>query len=295
MTDFKNLIIDSPQPQTLATRRLFNYLLRNALKSISAELTFKIKFKVLAGVFSLKDPTPDQLEKATTLLMRTLVKVQSDRKKITFPMLGEVAIDIKESLLLYTFPEHSREIYQNPILLEQCLIQAHFTRKYSRLLYDLLAEQHFLFNRKSYEIDIQALRDYLGVTPKKMINFSDFYRFVLEPSIEELSDYSSFGVKIEARKSGCKVTHINFYFELKRDLSNIKNAITVIPPARPKLNFNATQQALYTEILNAPIKKRRSYFNQAQKNAAQHKVALDIRLLDLPDMWLKWLSIQTSP
>lgn len=289
LIDYNDIYVEVPQPLTLATRRLFNYLLHFALTKNTNNYKFETSFETLAGVFSVDPPQVDQLSQAVKLLMRTLINVQFHDKVLTFPMLAGATINGTSKKLSYTFSENSKEIFHSPILLEHCLIQAHFTYKYTNLLYKLLAPKYFLTNTDHFKISIEKLRDYLNIQQNKLINFADFSRFVLTPAIMELNAYSSFALEIETQSSGRKITEITFKFIARRHVKELAKPISVIPPMRPRFNLTVDQQKLYSDILNAPIKKRQAYFKKACKAAEKHNTTLDIALLDLPDVWMKWL------
>lgn len=289
LIEYKRISVLSSEVLTLANRRLFNYLLHNAFGNACKKLYYEVDFGYLKGVFGVDKPSDKQLDQATHLLMRTLVKIQTINNVLLFPLLTEVSIDTEKETLHYAFSKLGYKTFSVPVLLEQCLIQAHFIHKYTSLIYELIAPRYYLNQDNKFEIDIQKLREYLGIEDRKLTNFSDFSRFVLQPSIKELNAHANFYLEILPHRIGRKVTRLSFNITAQRKISNLDDPLSIIPPMRPKLNFSGEKKELYAKILNSPTKDRQSYFDQAISNAREKDKSLDERFFDLPDLWLKWL------
>lgn len=179
-------------------------------------------------------------------------------------------------------------------MLEKCLIQAHFTAKYSNLLYELLANYYYA-GENNFQIETEDLRARLKVSNDKMPNFTDFNRYVLMPALDEIHCYASFAVKTDVQRQRRKITHVQFTFTSKTPLSKMKDIKSVVPPKRPPLFIeNPAEQFALAFLLNAATEKRRAYFLKAQQRAAaklNKKPALAIpeQDFDRPDLWYQWV------
>lgn len=286
----KNLLLSSTISLTLADRRLYNYLLHNAFDSLAKKLNYTIKLTDLEGVYGTGLPPIERLKESLRRLMRTLVEFETTSNQwIITSLLEKASLNEREEQLCYSYPSTCQHLFVNPFTLEKCLIQAHFTQKYSNLLYEILSEAHF--NKKtSLILEIADLRSRLQIADTKFKNFSDFERFVLSPALEEINSYASFAVKFTAQRKGMKVTHIQFEMKSKKNISNLEDAKQIIPPKRPRFFIdNPALESAYAYLLNAATKERRKYFNLACKLAAKKKINIDEETFDRPDLWFKWV------
>ena len=288
-SDINDIYVDLPCPLTLATRRLFNYVLRALLSGSPKNLACELAFDALAGVFAISTPRADQLLLAGRVLQRSLLVLDQSSLITTLPMLASLTVAESQQSVRFSFSKQSLVIYQEPLLLESCLMQLHFVCKYSAKLYNLLAPYYFQDSQQECCISLVKLRDLLGVDAEKLVNFADFLRFVLRPAVTEINDYASFAIEVEPVRSGRKIAEVKFIITAVREFVAITNSLQVIPPKRPPLRFNEKARALYAEILNAPIKKRMDYFKRAVESAKQQGKVLPRNLLDLPDAWLRYL------
>jgi plasmid replication initiation protein len=169
------------------------------------------------------------------------------------------------------------------------LIQAHFTQKYSNLLYEILASAHYA-GGQYIAIDIADLRSRLQLPENKLVNYSDFDRFVLTPASREINSHASFATKYHTERKGMKVTRVVFEMTNKRNISQLESAIHVIPPKRPRLFIDDPEiEAAYAYLLNAETNERRKYFDMACRRAMKNKQAIDEGVFDRPDLWFKWI------
>lgn len=284
--------ISSPVGLVLADRRLFNYLLLHALSLPEKSEGYHVSFDELAGIFSSKAPDPFRLSHGIERLLKVTIKVSGsgpDEDIDITNLLSSARIDVKNAVLSYAFSPVARMIYDDPKLLEYCLIEAHFEYKYSQLLYKVLAEQAFSVNKNtSFSIEMVQLRECISIEKDKLKNFNDFDRFVLTPAINEINLYASFIVTVEPVKQGRRVAALNFSFQRKRSIKNKKNPIGVIPVHRPKITIkNPEEERAYAYLLNATTKERKQYFNIALKEAKKKKLSLGLDALDTPDVWFE--------
>ena len=286
----EHLLLSSSIDLTLSDRRLYNYLLHNAFDNLDKQLDFKIDLNDLIGVYGTGLPPIDRMKESIRRLMRTLIEFQAGPTTwLITSLLERAEIDESKSLLYYSYPIYCRQLYASPFILEKCLIQAHFTQKYSNLLYEVLSEAHFS-NQQTLTLEITDLRTLLHITENKLSNFSDLERFALTPALTEINSYASFAVKFHTERKGMKVTHLIFDIQSKRNLFDIHDGKHIIPEKRPRFFIdNPELEKAYADILNAETKERRKFFELAIKHAAKKKQTLDEEIFDRPDLWFQWI------
>lgn len=287
MTDnITELLLTSSEPLTLADRKLYNYLLRHAYDQLQTTTQFSMPLTELCGVYGTKVPTSAQLTASTRRLMiTTITYLKKTDKQITQQVVPLLAgVTVSEQRIQYEYSQLIIDILTNPLHLERCLIQAHFIYKYSNLLYELLATTHYAGNNE-HTVEIGELRKILRIPDNKMPNFTDFNRFVLTPSVKEINCYASFATHYEMLRKGRKVTHLNFIFNSKVNISAQQSAKAVIPPRRPNLFIeDPNLEWTYAFLLNTDTPTRRKYFEKALKTK-QGQAHLTEADFDRPDSW----------
>ncbi|ABS77142.1 RepB family plasmid replication initiator protein [Coxiella burnetii] len=288
--DIGRLLLSSPIALTLSDRRLYNYLLHNALDVLSKRLSFTISMTGLAGVYGVRLPPIDRLKESLRRLMRTLIEYETAPGKwTTISLLDKAELDETEGQLYYCFSVDCRWLYSDPFTLERCLIQAHFIQKYTHSLYELLASAHYA-GQSTLSIEIMDLRGSLQISDNKLINYSDLDRFALIPAVKEINAYASFAVKYHTQRKGMKVTKVIFEMTTKRNIAFAGEAKQVLPPKRPRLFIdNPDSERAYAYILNAQTKERRRFFELAKKRALKQKQKIQEEAFDRPDLWFRWI------
>jgi len=84
--------------------------------------------------------------------------------------------------------------------------------KYAIRLYELLRRYTDTGFRTDYLLE---LREKLGVEKKEYTRFFDFERFVLKPAIKEINEKTDLEVSYKKKKTGRKITHIEFTIKQK--------------------------------------------------------------------------------
>ncbi|VVC77168.1 hypothetical protein AQUSIP_24950 [Aquicella siphonis] len=285
----QNLFLASSTPLTLADRRLYNYLLHNAFHHFLKQDSFKILLTELIGVYGAGLPPLERLKESFRRLIRTLIEYEVDGKWNITSLLEKAELDEKLEQVTYSYPVECKMLFKDPIILEKSLIQAHFTQKYSNLLYEILATAHYA-KKSTLSLEITDLRSRLHIHEGKLTNFSDLDRFALVPAIKEINSYASFAVKYFTKRKGMKVTDVIFEMTSKRDISNTEN---VIPPKRPRLFIdNPDMERAYAYLLNAETDERRKFFDLARKTAEKKNKRITEEEFDRPDLWFKWVERQ---
>ena len=212
---------------SLADRRTWNLLLVNAwgdrLEDPTAD--FKISLHELRGLHDSNDRVRASLAKlqSTRIFAR-----MPDGKSRTVQMLGACDIDDDDrvdGMLVYDFHRklvpllRASEIYAR---MEMKVISA-FGSKYALALYEALALRINL-NRSVEEIDIEALRHWLGVENGKLDRYPDLNRFAIQPAVHEVNALSPFSVSIEPIKRGKKVAAVRITWAKKQPFSPAEQA-----------------------------------------------------------------------
>ena len=207
---------------SLIDRRMWNLLLANAWDNRLEDPTadFTIDLRELRGLHRSNERIKAALEK----LQKTLVVARMpDGKTRTVQMLG--ATDLEESdrtpgVLTYDFHRkivpllRRSEIYTR---MEIKVLSA-FTSRYGLSLYEVLSSKINL-RKTSEEVDMETLRQWLGVQPGRLLQWSNFRRKALEIAVREVNALSPFDVTIQPVTVGRKVTGVIFTWAKKEPFS----------------------------------------------------------------------------
>jgi plasmid replication initiation protein len=212
---------------TLADRRTWNLLLVNAwgdrLEDPTAD--FYIALRELRGLHNANDRIRPCLEK----LQKTLIKARMpDGTTRTVQMLGGTDIDDDEredGILKYDFHRklvpllRASEVYARM----QVKVLSAFTSKYGLSLYEVVSARINL--RKSTEtVDVETLRQWLGVEMGKLDRWPDLNRKALRPAVREVNALSPFEVEAEPVTRGRKVVQVRLSWSKKEPFSPAEQA-----------------------------------------------------------------------
>ena len=109
----------------------------------------------------------------------------------------------------------------------QLKVYLSFKYIYSSILYDILKSvAAFNFSKTKnyihqYNIKLDNLREKLGIKQDSYKNFSDFRRFVLIPSLEEISKHSDIVADNTIEKKGRRVENIIFTVQFKSPMERM--------------------------------------------------------------------------
>lgn len=286
----RKLLLSSATDLTLSDRRLYNYMLHNSLAKLSKQQDFAIPLTDLIGVYGIGLPPVDRLKESLVRLIRVMIEFEyASVKWVITSLLARAELDVAAEKIFYSFSSDCCRLFTNPSILERCLIQAHFTQKYSNLLYEILSEAHYA-KQTNIALEIADLRSRLYVPANKLVNYSDFERFALIPAVNEINSYASFAAKFHTERKGMKVIRIVFALTSKKDIAEITDAKQVMPPKRPRFFIEDPElEQAYAYLLTAETKERRKFFDIACRYAARKKIALDEEIFDCPDLWFKWI------
>jgi len=211
---------------TLADRRTWNLLLQNAWDGDMADPTidFEIPLRSLRGLHDSNDRLRESLRK----LQKTLVTVRIPKGGTrTVQMLGATDIfdsDRTEGLLKYDFHRKLVPILRDSEIYTRLDVKilSSFTSKYALSLYEIISSKINL-SYNSQIIDLETLRNWLGIEDGKLRVWNDLRRYALEPAIKENNALSLFDCRYEiSRKTGRKVTEIEIFWGRKQPLSEVE-------------------------------------------------------------------------
>lgn len=142
-----------------------------------------------------------------------ILPVAPGREKL-FRWIDDAEIDYKEGVLYIKLAESLRPYYLN--LTEkfapyQLGYTVSFRSKYSYVLYEFLKSNEF---KQFFYYDVEKAKKEWAY--EKYKNFADFKRFVLDPAISEINEFTDINVKYEAEKVGKTYTNLHFFIEKKR-------------------------------------------------------------------------------
>ena len=219
--------IEGAEGWTLADRRTWNQLLVNAWSDRLEDPTavFEIPLAELRG----SHDSNDQLRASLRTLQTTLVcAAGGGGEEMTVQMLGGTNLDRSDrqrGVLRYEFSKmlvpilRDSEIYTR---MEVKVLSA-FTSKYALSLYEALAARINL--RKTTEtVEVDRLRQWLGVAHGKLKRWQDLRRKALEPAVREVNAYSPIAVEAEPVKRGRKVAAVKLSWSRKKPFSPAEQA-----------------------------------------------------------------------
>ena len=212
---------------SLVDRRTWNLLLVNAwgerLEDPTAD--FYISLRELRGLHD----SNDRLRLSLRKLQQTLVSAKMpDGSTRTVQMLGGTDMDDDgrtDGVLKYDFHRklvpllRDSEVYAR---MEVKVLSA-FTSKYALGLYEVLASKVNM-RRQSEVVDVDTLRQWLGVEQGKLNRWPDLKRKALTPAVDEVNGLSPFSVEAEPIKRGRKVVQVRLSWAKKEPFSPSEQA-----------------------------------------------------------------------
>lgn len=212
---------------TLTERRAWNLLLVNAWGEDldRAGAIFSIELRELRGLHDSNDRIRPSLRR----FQQTLVDARlANGKTRTVQLLGATDMDAEDredGILVYDFHPKLIELLRDSELYArmQMKVIASFNSKYALSLYEIVSARINL--RKSSEvIDIDTLRQWLGIEIGKLKTWSNIKKFALQPALDEVNGLSPFSVEAEPIKRGRKVVEIRLSWAKKEPFSPSEQA-----------------------------------------------------------------------
>ncbi|MGF1743084.1 replication initiation protein [Vibrio profundum] len=273
----------------LKARRLFNYLLLKAFNTDALDSTYLVKHQELSELFE-GVPSANTLRETFVTLGEVSVEVSWHEEGEHYWGLTPLfqIVYLAGDRFSYQFSPLCQRIFQHPKYLEQILLQAYFSGKYSNALYQPLANRYFS-GQSQYRVNINEIRDSLCLPNNKLSNFADFSRFVLAPSLNEINAHASFKCHFDTIRIGRKVTELVFTFQDKLSESPAMNQTNSLAASTLVRNQSLDNVHCYCILLNVAVIIRGKLFEQAKQISARQNEILPETWLDHPELWLHWL------
>lgn len=212
---------------SLADRRTWNLLLVNAWGDRLEDRTadFQIQLRELRGLHDSNDRVRKSLEKLQTTLVRVTLPNGTKR---TVQMLGATDIsdeDRPDGWLSYDFHRKLVPLLRNSEIYARMEVKvlASFTSKYALGLYEVIASK-INMRRQEDILDVDTLREWLGVEKGKLDRWPDLKRKALTPALDEVNGLSPFAVEAEPIKRGRKVVQVRLSWSKKEPFSPSEQA-----------------------------------------------------------------------
>ena len=216
-----NQLIEARYRLTLGEQRLILHLCSLIHSSDKDFKSYEIRVKDFAKMFGLekRNNIYKAVEKAAKELAGKRLDISRDGKEIYVSWLsyveyaegsGIVKVEFHKSLKPYLL---QLQEYGN-FTKYQVNHVVSFKSQYSIRLYELLKQKAFTAEKRKFIrcFEIESLRSILGIAVNEYEVFSNLRRKVIEPAIEEVSEYTDLEITdVHYGKTGRKITDITFY------------------------------------------------------------------------------------
>ena len=205
---------------TLADRRLFNMLLRNAFgPSLGTE---NRRFEILLSELRDSHESNDRLVQSVEALMTTVVTIKRvDGSTDRVQLLGWNNLSDprrKRGTFKYAIPPELALLLRDSTVFAKLEMEAlrSFTSKYALTLYEAIARRIRLRKADSEVFSVEEFRDFLGVEADKLETFGNLNQYAIKPALAEVNKLSDFLVSAEPQKTGRRVTGILLRWKTKQ-------------------------------------------------------------------------------
>lgn len=205
---------------TLADRRLFNMLLRNAFgPSLGTE---NRRFEILLSELRDSHESNDRLVQSVEALMTTVVTIRrTDGSTDRVQLLGWNNLSDprrKRGTFKYAIPPELALLLRDSTVFAKLELEAlrSFTSKYALALYEAIARRIRFRKVKSELFSVDEIRDFLGVEADKLVTFGNLNQYAIKPAVAEVNKLSEFVVSAEPQKTGRRVTAVLLRWEAKK-------------------------------------------------------------------------------
>jgi len=221
-----NQLIEARYRLTLGEQRLILHLCSLIHSSDKDFKSYEIRVKDFAKMFGLekRNNIYKAVENAAKELAGKRLDISRDGKEIYVSWLsyveyvegsGIVKVEFHRSLKPYLL---QLQEYGN-FTKYQINHVVSFKSQYSIRLYELLKQKAFTAEKRKFSrcFEIESFRSILGIAVNEYEVFSNLRRKVIEPAIEEVSEYTDLEITdVHYGKTGRKVTDITFVVEVRQ-------------------------------------------------------------------------------
>ena len=210
-------------PLGLLDRRNFNILLDKAWgKEL---LQPHHQFTIDTSELRHGEANNQKMKASLRKLQQTLVVVtKANGDEVTSQLLGSTRVK-PDGDLTFSFPyELSGLLKDSSVFAKLDLeVMKSFSSKYAFALYEEVSRRINLSHKMTEELNVQELRDLLGVEDGKLITHYNLKAKALEPALSEVNAITPYQVTIIPRLKGRKVTGFIMGWSIK-DVSGMKQA-----------------------------------------------------------------------
>ena len=220
---------------TLADRRLFNVLLRNAFgPDLASE---NRRFEIPLTDLRETHDSNDRLVQSIEALMTTVVTIQrGDGSTDRVQLLGWNNLSDpkrRRGTLKYAIPPELAVLLRDSTVfakLEMEVLRS-FTSKYALSLYEAVARRVRLKHVFTERFALDDFRELLGVEADKLTTFGNLNQYAIKPALLEVNALSDFTVTILPEKTGRRVTGVLIGWGAK-DIEGRKEAYAELQRSR---------------------------------------------------------------
>ena len=207
----------------LQDRRLFNILLNNAwgLSIVEPQKQFTI------DTAQLKEPGQknQRLNKSIDTLMHTSIVTHLENGGVRkSQLLGSNEIS-PSGILTYEFPTRLSLILKDSSVFAKLDLEVmrSFSSKYAFALYEAIARRINLKHKFNEELDLEDMRNLLGVEDGKLEAYRNLRIKAIEPAVAEVNAITPYYVTITPINKGRKVIGFKMYWHVKDEQGLMKS------------------------------------------------------------------------
>jgi plasmid replication initiation protein len=233
-------------PLTLADRRTFNILLNHAWgKDL---LAHQHSFTISTTDLKNEDQTNQRLKRSLRRLQQTLViAVQANGDEVTSQLLGSTRVKSNGDLT-YSFPSELSDLLKDSSVFAKLDLEVmkSFSSKYAFALYEAISRRINLSHKFVEELDVEGIRDLLGVEYGKLATHYNLRTKAIEPAVDEVNAITPYHVTIIPRKKGRKVLGFMMGWSIK-DIAGMQSAYAELQ--RPQIGRKERLDGSHDEII----------------------------------------------
>ena len=229
-------IVQMANEITLFQRKIYNYLIKNSMGYLQKDI---LQREFLSSISEIKSLFNNNnyafIKKDLSVLRKTTVNISllnRDRKKVIydFNLINEMKFT-GENKIEFSLPslvieeivgnfnnEKKKNLYFTNLNLSSI---SNLKSKYSLSLYENLKAYTNGFNMP--KVDIDTFRTLVGVEDGKFPLMGNLKKKVIDSSVQEINEKTELNVEYEMFKTGRKITHIKFYSDENKKISDLTN------------------------------------------------------------------------
>mgnify|MGYP000266808529 CR=1 FL=1 len=208
-------------PLTLQDRRVFNTLVENAWGPRLGQSGQW--FEIDTGQLRSQTDRNTRLADSLTRLMRTICLVIKDDGKVELRTAllssNEIHTTTNGGKLRYKFTEELAELLKDSTIFAKLDLEVmrSFSSKYAFSLYEAVARRARMKHRFTEELDLEALREMLGVEEGRLTSYKNLNVRAIQPAVTEVNSITPYDVSIVPKKKGRKVVGFVMGWNMKSE------------------------------------------------------------------------------